>query len=384
MAEPKQALNGAEAWNIRLIGHSDLNGCGDGMQLMLKGSHLFVGHLGRMGTSILDISDPALPRVVRQLKNPVNTHTHKVQIAGDILIVNYEKHGDGKPERAGIQLFDISDPTNPKPLGFFSTGGKGVHRVWYTGGDYAYMSATPEGFTDRIMITVDVSDPTAPRETSRWWIPGMRAASGEMPIWDPALRYAAHHPVVWRDRAYLGFWDAGMIILDISDRANPKQISRTSWQSTVSGHTHTCMPLPNRDLLIITEEATDSECQETRRRMRVMDISNEKQPREISQFPEPRGDFCRRGLSFGPHNIHENRPGSFLSDRIIYATYFNAGLRVFDIDNPQAPKEIAYYVPRTPPGQKATQSNDVFVAENGLIYITDRINGGVDILEMSV
>lgn len=375
----------AEAWNSRLIGHSDLNGYGDGMQLILKDTYLFVGHLGKMGTSILDVSDPTSPQMVRQLKNPPHTHTHKVQIAGDILIINYEQHGSGgPPERAGIQILDISDPPHPKEIGFFSTGGKGVHRVWYTGGDYAYLSATPEGFTDRIMMIVDIFDPTAPREVSRWWIPGMWASGGEQPTWPTELRYAAHHPVVWEERAYLGFWDAGVIILDISDLANPKQISRLSWAPEKGGCTHTALPLPDRNLLIVTDEATQPECQETPRRVRVLDISDETRPRVISMFPEPQGDFCQHGHRFGPHNVHENRPNSLVSDQVIYVTYFNAGLRVVDISRPEAPKEIAYYIPRTPEGQRAPQTNDVFVAEDGLIYISDRINGGIDILELAL
>jgi hypothetical protein len=134
---------------------------------------------------------------------------------------------------------------------------------------------------------------------------------------------------------------------------------------------------------VITEEATAAECQETRRRMRVVDIRDETRPRVIGLFPEPQGDFCKRGLRFGPHNVHENRPGTLVSDQIIYATYFNAGLRVYDIGSSEAPKEIAYYIPRTPDGQAAVQTNDVFVEANGLIYISDRVNGGVDILEMS-
>ena len=113
------------------------------MQLLLKDNYLFVGHLGKMGTTILDVSDLTSPQVVQQLKNPPNTHTHKVQIGGDILIVNFEKfprQGD-MPERAGIQILDISDPVNPQEIGFFSTGGRGVHRIWYTGGQYAYLSS---------------------------------------------------------------------------------------------------------------------------------------------------------------------------------------------------------------------------------------------------
>jgi len=385
MPEKNPASKAAEAWNVRLIGHSDLNGYGDGMQLLMKDHYLFVGHLGKMGTSILDISDPTNPQVVNQLKNPPNTHNHKVQIGGDILIVNFEKFprsGD-MPERAGIQILDISDPVNPHEIGFFSTGGRGVHRIWYTGGQYAYLSAQPEGYTDQIMFIVDVSDPTNPREVSRWWIPGMWTAGGEEPNW-PGLRYAAHHPNVWKERAYWGFWDAGLIIMDISDPANPKKISQLSWAPDEGGNTHTALPLPDRNLLIVTDESTKPECQESPRRVRVVDISDETQPKIISMFPEPEGDFCQRGLRFGPHNVHENRPGTFISDQVIYVTYFNAGLRVVDISDPYEPKEIAYYVPETPEGQQAIQTNDVFVAENGLIYLSDRVNGGVDILELTL
>lgn len=204
MSTPTRA---AEAWNLRLIGHSDLNGHGDGMQLMLKDNYLFVGHvLGKVGTTVLDVSDPSAPKVVQQLDLPPFTHSHKVQIADDLLIVNYEKYPMGPggtfPERAGIQLLDISDPVNPRELGFFQTGGKGVHRVWYDGGKYAHMSATPEGFSDRIMMIVDVSDPTHPQEVSKWWEKGMWTAGGETPYWSSDLRISAHHPVVWQDRAY--------------------------------------------------------------------------------------------------------------------------------------------------------------------------------------
>lgn len=386
MLNHKSTTRKAETWNMRLIGHSDLNGYGDGMQLMLKDQYLFVGHLSKMGTTVLDVSDPTAPQVVQQLKNPPNTHSHKVQIADDILIVNFEKfpRGGAMPERAGIQILDISDPVNPREIGFFSTGGRGVHRVWYTGGNYAYLSAEPEGYTDQIMFIVDVSDPTRPGEISRWWIPGMWAAGGEEPTWPAGLRYAAHHPNVWQDRAYWGFWDAGIIIMDISDPANPKKISQLAWSPDEGGNTHTAMPLPDRNLLIVTDESTKPQCQESPRRVRVVDISDETRPKVISMFPEPQGDFCQRGLRFGPHNVHENQPGSFISDQIIYVTYFNAGLRLVDISDPETPKEIAYYIPRTPAGQQAIQTNDVFVAENGLVYISDRVSGGVDILELTL
>ena len=46
---------------------------------------------------------------------------------------------------------------------------------------WAYASALIDGFSDYIMITIDVSDPTKPREAGRFWLPGMNRAAGETP-----------------------------------------------------------------------------------------------------------------------------------------------------------------------------------------------------------
>ena len=102
--------------------------------------------------------------------------------------------------------------------------------------------------------------------------------------------------------------------------------------------------------------------------------------REISRFPVPIGDYCSRGLRFGPHNLHENRPGTFSSDRIVFATYFNAGLRVYDTGDPRHPTEIAWYVTEPPAGQQVIQFNDVLVGADGLIFVSDRLRGGLYIL----
>jgi hypothetical protein len=105
-------------------------------------------------------------------------------------------------------LYDLTDPFQPNQIGFFDTGGRGIHRIVYEGGDHAYVSATPEGYTGRIWMIVDVSDPTAPTEVGRWWWPGMWEAGGEVPDWPETEDRIAHHAMVWGDRAYLGMWSS--------------------------------------------------------------------------------------------------------------------------------------------------------------------------------
>ena len=62
----------SESWNVRLVGHNDLNGHGDGMQLLKNGRYIYLAHLGTspMALTILDASDPSDPKVVRQMPHP--------------------------------------------------------------------------------------------------------------------------------------------------------------------------------------------------------------------------------------------------------------------------------------------------------------------------
>ena len=81
--------------------------------------------------------------------------------------------------------------------------------------------------------------------------------------------------------------------------------------------------------------------------------------------------------------MHEPKPGSLIDGDTVYMTWFNAGLRVYDVSDATRPTEIATYVPDPRPGQTAAQTNDVTVGPDGLIYITDRWDGGLHILELT-
>ena len=375
-----------ESNNIEFIGHSDLNGKGDGMQIMKKDDYLYVGHMGcnGIGTTVLDVSDPENPRVVRQIPIPENTHSHKVQVAGDILLVNHEQQlRAGTPFSAGLVVYDISKPADPVQIAFMPINGKGIHRIWWTGDKYAYFSVREEGYADRFLMTADVSDPANPKIVSRWWYPGQWLAGGETPTWEAGPTLRAHHVVVKGDRAYGGYGNAGMLIFSIDD-GRLELISERSWfeETGEDTHTHTALPLLSKNLVITTDESLKENCQEAPKELRVFDISDDRDPKLIGKFPRPEGNFCERGGRFGSHNLHENRPESFISEDILFATYFNAGLRVYDVRDPYNIKEIASFVPDAPLGQKAIQINDVYVAKDGTIYVTDRLAGGVYILRL--
>lgn len=365
---------------LRLVAHHDLDGHGDGMQVMRHGDYLYVGHTGTTGagTSILDVSDPRHPELIEQWAAPENSHTHKVQTADGLLLTNHEKF----PYRsqptgsvsAGLAIYSLDDPAHPKQVGFWPSTGNGVHRIVWTGGQYAHMSATLDGFRDRIWVVIDMTNPSSPVEAAQWWWPGQRR--NETPDWDESERYAVHHALLDGNRAYLGLDDAGMIVLDVTDMTNPRTISRLEWGG---GATHTCMPLPSRSLVVVTDEQQHDGPNAPDRSIRLVDVAGE--PRVVSRLPDPEGDFLSLPLRFGAHNLHENRLGSYRSETLVFATYFSAGVRAYDISDPLAPREIAHWVPETPAGQAVAQTNDLFVDNDCRFWVTDRIGGGLAVLE---
>ena len=78
-------------------------------------------------------------------------------------------------------------------------------------------------------------------------------------------------------------------------------------------------------------------------------------------------------------------PSAWRSDTIVFGTFFNGGLRAYDLSNPYQPQEIAYFVPGAPKMSRAgaIQLNDIFVDDRGIVYTVDRFAGGLYTLEMN-
>jgi hypothetical protein len=188
-------------------------------------------------------------------------------------------------------------------------------------------------------------------------------------------------------RCYLGYIDAGMYIMDISDKTQPKPLCRWDNSPPYTGFTHTVVPLFERNLLVVTDESTSNDAADWPKLIWLLDIRQESNPVPISTCPLPPVDAWKnRGGRFGAHNIHENvpLPTAWHSEDVIIGTFFNGGLRAYDITNPYQPKEIATFVPSAPAMSPvgAIQLNDVFVDERRIVYTVDRFSGGLYILEM--
>ncbi|MDT7678300.1 MAG: hypothetical protein QOD82_6202, partial [Pseudonocardiales bacterium] len=166
-------------------------------------------------------------------------------------------------------------------------------------------------------------------------------------------------------------------------------IVHRNWAPPYGGGTHSPLPLPDRDLLVVADEGIADNATDGIKQTWIFDIRDRANPISIATLPIPDdADYVAKGAHFGPHNLHENRPDSFQSSEIIFETYQNAGVRVYDISNAYAPKEIGAWVPPAPrtmfdvrPNRpQIIQSADVYVEPNGVVYLTD-YNAGFYVLQ---
>lgn len=376
----------AERQGIRLLSYSDLHGDGSGLQLMLKDHYLFVGRQNPgQPMLIMDVSDPRRPYTVGQMPLYPHTWHSKCQLHGDILLVNYEQRHERQPgARSGWGVFDVSNPLEPVELAFVDTGGKGAHRLWWAGERHCYISCRPKGFRERMLQIYDLNDLENPELVGQWWTPGLWEEGGEEP---PApsrngARTFIHHGIHHDGRLYCGYWDGGVMVFDVTDPTTPTPISRLEWEEGGGAMTHTTLPLPGRQLLAVTDEAGQLGEPQNPKYFRVLDMSDERNLRELARWRPDHEYYGSKPGRYGPHNLHENRPGTYQSEEVLFATFFNAGLRVIDIGDPANPKEIAYYVPPPTPGQDFCATNDLLVTTDGIIFTTDKFAGGLHILEL--
>jgi hypothetical protein len=195
-----------------------------------------------------------------------------------------------------------------------------------------------------------------------------------------------------------------MVMLDVADPTKPKMISRLDFSPPFTGIVmHDAMKIPGKPLVFAHSEALggDTEPGSPYRRVDdlpscgfsvpvvgMVDVNEPTRPRFMSNFPlpqpppdEPYTDFCDKGGRFGPHNTNllQHLPDVEKQADLIYLTYFNAGLRIFNIEDPRNPKEAGWFIPPQPtkrigpiPAKLTTSSEDVLVDTRGNIYIDDK------------
>ncbi|MBV8084391.1 MAG: hypothetical protein JO247_06210, partial [Chloroflexi bacterium] len=353
---------------------------------------------GPVGLDVVDVTDPREPELIAQVPAE-NEHVrfNSLSMSGDILVVARQTQRVGQ-QPAGLAIYEASDPEHLRQLSFFDTSGpfsRGCHFVWFVDGRYAHLSTGMPDFEpndptdDQFYVIVDLEDPEHPVEFGRWWLPGMRKGEPPLPRHPNKAGHRMHsvnvlpsHP----SRAYVAWLDSGATILDVSDLSRPTLVSHWNPHPPQSGFTHTVVPLFERELLVVSEEAVRNDNSDYPKLIWTVNMAGEGNLVPLATAPvSNERDYLTRGGRFGAHNLHENheQPTGAQLVNTTLGTYFNGGVRVYDLRNPYRIEELAYFVPVKPEGSHlpTSQINDVFVDDRKLIYAVERIAGGLYVLQ---
>jgi hypothetical protein len=394
---------GAFGDHMEVVGYSDLGGH-PAFKMAINQVNgrwlMYLGSFWERGWMIVDVTDPAKPQYLKWIQGPDNTTTVQMDWAEGKMETPLARIPAGrdfvenKAFEGGFYIWNLTDPLNPVKLGHWKS--PGTHRNYYDGGRYVYATTLMDGFEGQILSIVDVGEPTTPKEVGRWWVPGQNVGAGEKPLAEKVSLHGPSIPI--GNLLYLPYGAAGMVILDIKDVTKPQLVGQLDFSPPFhAGLTvHTVKPVPERGIAIVNSEAgmpqgMENGCHEAANETSIVDISDPKKPWLISVFPRPlpppgypARDFCDRGR-FGPHNQNTLMQSKWVEKQgnIVYLTYFSAGLRLYDISDPRAPREIGYFIPPDPVKRYGplpanaliTQTEDVLVDTRGYIYITDRNQG---------
>jgi len=444
-AEKQAAGRGPEGRNMRLVGANDLQGRSAYQPMIHEQAGRWIAYIGHHGgsalnpltgvqetngTSLVGVTDPRRPKYLSHI--PGEKGEGEGGGAQMVRVCDGKTLPKADPSKVYLlrtfgnsvhEIWDVTAPEKPTRVTVVVDKLKDTHKSWWecdTG--IAFLVSGPPDWRARRMTQVyDLSDPAHPVFIRNFGLVGHQpGSSGPM----PALLHGMISAGPARNRIYFGYGTNKDGVLQIVDRKKliegPKdptpenllypQVSRLDLFPNAGAHT--TLPLygiedpefakdkggNTRDFVIIVNESLVNECQEPRQMAYVVDVTDESKPFSVGNFnvPEASGKFCSRGGRFGSHSSNENVPPMYQS-RILFFAWFNAGVRAVDIRNPYSPREIGYYIPaatnktqkrcvKVESGERckvAIQTNNVEVEDRGYIYIVDRANTGMHILELT-
>ena len=435
----------------------------DGKEIAYVGHHTgsamnpLTGVVEPNGTSIVDVTDPAKTKYLAHIPGSAEGGeeaggAQMVRVCSGSILPRgvrgkwYLLRAVGSTAH---EVYDVTDPSRPTRLTVVVDQLTGTHKNWWecdTGIAYLVGNKASEGWKGgNHMKIFDLSDPAKPKYIRDFGLLGQQPGATSHEGLAPAI--GIHGPIsagVEKNRVYAAYGTGANGVIQILDR---KKLL-TSFENSLNPTTeemlapqigyltmspdqgaHTTLPvfgvpipefqghtaLKRRDLLIVPSESSRGDhCGPGPNGDRagphlafLLDISTEAAPWPISTFrvPETPGDYCGKGGRFGTHSVAESFYQPYYGKLAIFS-WFNAGTRVFDIRDPFAVEEVAYFIPApnkftmsfcpsdgvshpagdpkiTPECQKVIETNNVEVDDRGLIYSADRAGTGLHIIRLT-
>ncbi|MEE8061164.1 MAG: Ig-like domain-containing protein [Gemmatimonadales bacterium] len=306
----------------------------DGRDYAITGTHGAAG-----ATYFWDVTDPANPVMTDSLVVDART-TNDVKLTADgtVAIITREGASDRKN---GIVIVDVTDPRNVEILSTFDdelTGG--VHNVFvYERHVYAVNNG-------RRFDVINIEDPTNPFRVGRFELdtPG----------------HAIHDIWIVDGIAYTSNWSDGVVLIDVGNGVaggSPSNPVKIAQYADYRGATHAAFPYqsPTGKFYVfmgdeIGRAGFDGQLEGTPSRMagyvHIVDFTDPMNPEEVARYEVPEA---------GSHNL-------WIEDDILYAAFYNGGLRVVDISGElkgnlgSQGREMAHYLSYDPDGKVANSA----------------------------
>ena len=352
------------------------------------------GRVEDNGTSILDVSDARAPRLVAHIPGEPGGGAQMARVCEGARLPRADRakvyllrtYG-----RSGHEVWDTTQPERPQRVTVVASGLSDTHKSWWecdTGIAYL-VSGVPGWRTSRMTQVFDLSDPAKPRLIREFGLVGQQpGATGAIPT-------GLHGPISTGpkgNRVYFGYGTNANGVLQIVDRAKllegtpeaseanllAPQVGRFDLPAGYGAHTaFPILGVNRRNYVAIVNEALTRNCREEHQKLWLLDVTAESRPVVVSTWMPPGAErFCAAGR-FGAHASNESFAPIYYG-KLLFVSWFNAGVRVVDIRDPARPVEVAHFIPAG-----AALTNNVEVDERGYVYIVDRGGLGLHVLELT-
>lgn len=167
----------------------------------------------------INVTNPAAPVFIRDLQPTEPQWVHAMVVQGNRMFTS----GWGNSSNRGrTEIYDISNVATQAPtlLGFISdlssiTAGNNMHSAWPSeDGNWLYSCRETNNGNGDVRV-YNITDPADPVLVNRLTMQGLGLNA-----------VTPHNPVVAGDYLYVAWYQAGLQVFDISDRANPVRVGQ--------------------------------------------------------------------------------------------------------------------------------------------------------------
>ena len=325
--------------------------------------------VGRMdGTAFVDITDPVNPKYLGELPKPDSANAN---VWRDIKV--YKNHAyivaDGSGPH-GMQVFDLTRLRNVRnaPQKFTMDAHyrniNSAHNIVIneeTGFAYSVGSSSGGETCGGGLHMIDIRDPKSPKFAGCFADPQTGRASTGYSHDAQCVTYSGPDSTYRGREICMGANETALSIADVTDKANPKALSRASYPNV--GYSHQGWLTPDQQYFYMNDELDEIQGSTPRTRTIIWDVTDLDDPQLVGEF--------LGNTEATDHNL-------YIRDNLMYQSHYQAGLRIVDISDPRNPVEIGYFdtVPygTNTPGFGGSWSNYPFF-KSGTIIVTSGNEG---------